>query len=60
MGKEVTTYLRREVAVDRKIVPFEHVPDHAGGNHPRYVRSIHFARRVLYAASGRLSLAYQR
>jgi hypothetical protein len=34
MREEVTTYLHCEVTVDREIVPFEHVPDHAGRNDP--------------------------
>jgi hypothetical protein len=32
-----------EIAVDRKIVPFEHVADQAGGDHPAHLRPIHLA-----------------
>ena len=32
-----------EIAVDRKIVPFEHVADQAGGDYPAYLRRIHLA-----------------
>src|SRR5260370_16786501 len=41
MGKEVTTYLCWEVAGDRKIVPFERVPDHAGGNYSASLCGVH-------------------
>src|SRR6516165_6188290 len=41
MREELATYLRCEVTVDREIVPFEHVPNHAGRNHPAHWRGAH-------------------
>jgi len=46
MRKEVSADRRREVAVDRKIVPFEHVADHASGDHSAYLGGNHLAPRV--------------
>src|SRR5262245_3470332 len=41
--EEVTTNLYCKITVDRKIVPFEHIADHSGRNHPAYVREVHLA-----------------
>src|SRR5260370_42697538 len=46
MGKEVTTKLCCEVAVDRKIVPFERVPDHAGGDYSASLCGVHLTPPV--------------
>src|SRR6516165_3795839 len=51
MGKEVTTYLCCEVAVDRKIVPFERVPDHAGGNYSASLCGVHLTPSLGQALS---------
>ncbi len=36
----------REIAVDREVVPFEHVADHARGNHPICPCRSHLAARI--------------
>src|SRR6516225_8859740 len=46
MGKEVTTYLCCEVAIDRKIVPFERIPDHTGGNYSASLCGVHLSPSV--------------
>src|SRR5262249_45783840 len=43
MGEELPAYCGREIAVDRKVVPFEHVADHARSDHPACLRGIHFS-----------------
>src|SRR5215472_6131102 len=43
MREELPADRRREVAVDRKIVPFEHVTDHARGDHSTCLRGIHLS-----------------
>src|SRR5262245_40657068 len=52
MWKEVTTYLCREVAVDRKIVPLERVPDHAGGNYSASLCGVHLIPQFLSGGGG--------
>jgi hypothetical protein len=46
MREEVTPDLGCEVAVDRKVVPFEHVADHARRDHSGSVRGVHVASRA--------------
>src|SRR5262249_11097480 len=41
-----------EIAVDRKVVPFEHVADQAGGDHPAHLRRIHLAFPASYRSLG--------
>src|SRR5262245_57399112 len=41
MREELPANRRRKVAVDRKIVPLEHVTDHARGDHSTCLRGIH-------------------
>src|SRR5262249_5782960 len=48
---------RREVAVDRKIVPFEHVTDHARGDHSACLRGIHLTPTRRDFASINIALA---
>src|SRR5215471_13441234 len=43
MREELPANRRREIAVDRKIVPFEHVTDHARGDHSTCLRGIHLS-----------------
>src|SRR5262245_1906204 len=43
MGKELPAYCGGEIAVDRKVVPFEHVSDHARCDYPACLRGIHTA-----------------
>src|SRR5262245_342875 len=44
--KEVATNLCWEITVDRKIVPFEHVADNSGRNHPACGRCAHLAPKA--------------
>src|SRR5271165_3759312 len=46
MRKKVATYLCCEVAVDRKIVPFERVADHTGGNYSASLCGVHLTPSV--------------
>ena len=46
----MTTYLCCEIAVDRKIVPFERVPDHAGGNYSASLCGVHLTPQCLRSA----------
>jgi hypothetical protein len=46
MREELSPNRGGEIAVDRKIVPFEHVADHSGRNHPAYVRGVHLAPKA--------------
>src|SRR5215831_12986513 len=50
MRKKVTTDLWCEIAVDRKIIPFERVPDHAGGNYSASLCGVHLTPRYLHSA----------
>jgi hypothetical protein len=43
-----------QIAVDRKIVPFERVPDHAGGNDSVSLCGVHVT--PVFAVSGQLGL----
>src|ERR1700731_3339693 len=56
MGKEVTTYLCCEIAVDRKIVPFERVPDHAGGNYSASLGGAHLTPNSCLSSRTKLSI----
>jgi hypothetical protein len=46
MREELAADLGGEIAVDGEIVPFEHVADHARGDHPACARAIHLAVRI--------------
>jgi hypothetical protein len=50
MRKKVTTDLCCEIGVDRKIVPFERVPDHAGGNYSASLCGVHLTPQYLHSA----------
>src|SRR5215470_6578703 len=50
MRKKVTTDLCCEIAVDRKIVPFERVPDHAGGNYSASLCGVHLTPQYLHSS----------
>jgi hypothetical protein len=41
MRKELTADRRREIAVDREVVPLEHIADRAGGNDPERLSGFH-------------------
>jgi hypothetical protein len=41
--KELPADLGGEIAVDREIIPFEHVADHARSDHPACARVVHLA-----------------
>src|SRR5262245_30038102 len=41
MREELAADCSGEIAVDRKIIPLEHVADHAGGDHPACLRRMH-------------------
>src|SRR5215475_9584973 len=41
MRKKVSTDLRGKIAVDRKVIPFQQVADHASGDQSTDVRGIH-------------------
>src|SRR5262245_62776163 len=57
MREELPANRRREVAVDRKIVPFEHVTDHARGDHSTCLRGIHLTPTRRDFASINIALA---
>src|SRR5262245_10321438 len=48
--EKVTTDLCCEIAVDCKIVPFERVPDYAGGNYSASLCGVHLTPQYLHSA----------
>src|SRR5262249_15876751 len=59
MREEVAAYLCCEVAIDRKIVPFEYVADHSGRSHPAHVREVHLAPKAVRPVSSQRGIARQ-
>ncbi|MGB7834966.1 MAG: hypothetical protein WBL84_22430 [Xanthobacteraceae bacterium] len=45
LTEELLSDFRGEIAVNREIVPFEHVADHARRNHPTFLPEIHVTPR---------------
>ena len=50
--EEMAADLSCEIAVDREIVPFEHVADGAGGDHPPCLRTVHRNVRIRRSHAG--------
>jgi hypothetical protein len=43
MRKELTADSGCEIAVDRKVVPLQHIADRTGGNDPERLRGLHLS-----------------
>ena len=41
MREELAADRRREIAIDRKVVPLEHIADRTGGNDPERLPGFH-------------------
>jgi hypothetical protein len=56
MREELSTDWSRKVTVDRKIIPFEHITNHACGDYP-VLRGIHAGSPFTFFAGVKLRLA---